>query len=104
MTLTGSGNNKHGESSQFPSYNGLVMCGYQGWFRAKGDGSNSGWGHYGIKGKFDDNNVKVDLWPDVTEYEKPINQFLTLPIVQKQRSLVPLIKVRLIMRVPECCM
>jgi hypothetical protein len=68
QSLTGLGNNKHGEVSQFPSYNGLIMCGYQGWFRAEGDGSNSKWGHYGINGKFDSNNVKVDLWPDVTEY------------------------------------
>ena len=46
------------------------MCGYQGWFRGEGDGSNTGWGYYGIKGKFDVNSVKVDLWPDVTEYAK----------------------------------
>lgn len=64
------GINKHSRSSMFPSYTGLVMCGYQGWFRAEGDGSNSGWGHYGIKGKFDQDHVKVDLWPDVTEYTK----------------------------------
>lgn len=64
------GNNKHSKSSQFPSYTGLVMCGYQGWFRAEGDGADSGWGHYGIKGKFDQDNAKVDLWPEVSEYEK----------------------------------
>lgn len=70
LTFTGTGKNKHSETSQFPTYNGLVMCGYQGWFRAEGDGSNTGWGHYGVNGKLDANNVKVDLWPDVTEYEK----------------------------------
>src|SRR5512133_454541 len=70
QSLMWAGNNKHGKTSQFPSYNGLVMCGYQGWFRAEGDGSNSGWGHYGIKGKFDALNAKVDLWPDVSEYAK----------------------------------
>jgi hypothetical protein len=72
-------NNKHGKTSQFKSYYGLAMCGYQGWFRAEGDGSNSGWGHYGIKGKFDENNTKVDLWPDVSEYQKTYKTTFNLP-------------------------
>ena len=70
INQTVTGVNKHSKTSQFPSYKGLVMCGYQGWFRAEGDGAKSGWVHYGIKGKFDHVNVKVDLWPDVSEYEK----------------------------------
>ncbi len=70
QSLAWAGNNKHGKSTRFPSYTGLVMCGYQGWFRAEGDGSNMGWGHYGFKGKLDTNNVKVDLWPDIREYKK----------------------------------
>lgn len=45
------------------------MCGYQGWFRAEGDGSGRGWVHYG-RGKFDPNHCTVDLWPDVSEYKK----------------------------------
>nr|WKN35457.1 glycoside hydrolase family 71/99-like protein [Tunicatimonas sp. TK19036] len=61
---------KHGPVGKFPSYKGLVMAGYQGWFRTPDDGSGSEWGHYGRDGKFDEEHVTVDFWPDVTEYEK----------------------------------
>jgi len=54
----------------YPSYKGLVMCGYQGWFRAEGDEANSDWGHYGRGGKFDPEHLTIDIWPDVSEYEK----------------------------------
>jgi hypothetical protein len=60
---------KHSPSSRYPSYEGRIMCGYQGWFRAEADGSGRGWVHYG-RGKFDPNNCTVDLWPDVSEYKK----------------------------------
>src|SRR6266496_2174668 len=60
---------KHSPSSHYPSYEGRIMCGYQGWFRAEGDGSNRGWVHYG-SGQFDSNHCHVDLWPEVSEYEK----------------------------------
>jgi hypothetical protein len=48
---------------------GKVMCGYQGWFGAPGDGSSkSSWRHWTKhQGPFTDDNVKVDLWPDVSE-------------------------------------
>jgi hypothetical protein len=46
------------------------MAGYQGWFRAEGDGSGEGWTHYGRGGKFDPDNTTIDFWPDVSEYEK----------------------------------
>lgn len=70
---------KHSAKSQFPSYNGRVMAGYQGWFRAPGDGSDSGWGHYAIDKKFDPEHVHIDIWPDVSEYEKTYETTLTLP-------------------------
>src|SRR5512133_1060872 len=54
----------------YPEYKCLVMCGYQGWFRASGDESQQGWVHFGTHGKFDTTHVHIDLWPDVSEYEK----------------------------------
>ncbi len=46
------------------------MCGYQGWFRAPGDEADRGWRHYGRNGKFDPEHLTIDIWPDVSEYEK----------------------------------
>lgn len=62
--------NKHSKSSTFLSYKGLVMAGYQGWFRADGDPINTGWNHYGFDKKFDAKHNTIDFWPDVTEYKK----------------------------------
>jgi hypothetical protein len=42
------------------------MCGYQGWFRAKGDASGRGWVHYSRDQHFA--KPTIDLWPDVSEY------------------------------------
>jgi hypothetical protein len=45
-----------------------VMCGYQGWFNCEGDGAERGWVHWTKKrGALGADNVKVDLWPDVSE-------------------------------------
>ncbi|NLR94372.1 glycoside hydrolase family 71/99-like protein [Flammeovirga agarivorans] len=60
---------KKKEKINYPSYKGLVMCGYQGWFRTPGDGGARGWVHYGTK-SFNPDNVTVDLWPDMSEYKK----------------------------------
>jgi len=56
---------KHNATTLYPSYNGLVMAGYQGWFRAAGDGSAAKRYAYG-----DENRSSIDMWPDVSEYEK----------------------------------
>jgi len=46
---------------------GKVMCGYQGWFRAVGDGTGLGWRHWGRGGRFGPGRCSIDLWPDVSE-------------------------------------
>ena len=61
---------KHGPAGRYRSYEGLVMAGYQGWFRAPGDGSCRQWGHFGRSGDFNEQRCTIDFWPDVSEYEK----------------------------------
>ena len=46
---------------------GKLMCGYQGWFTAPGDGSGKGWSHYAWRGTFAPGRCCIDLWPDVSE-------------------------------------
>lgn len=55
---------------------GKVVCGYQGWFRCEGDGSNNGWHHYGAGHKFEPGHAHIDLWPDVSEL-RPEDRFAT---------------------------
>ena len=46
---------------------GMVVCGYQGWFRTEGDGSGNGWFHYSPGGKFEPTSTHIEIWPDVSE-------------------------------------
>ena len=44
---------------------GKVLCGYQAWFNAEGDGAGAGWRHYFHAGSAFE--PSFDLWPDVAE-------------------------------------
>jgi len=68
------GQNKHSSETLYPTYKGLIMAGYQGWFRAEGDGSQSTRYVYG-----NENHSGIDVWPDVTEYEKTYPTPFKLP-------------------------
>ena len=52
--------NKHSQTTKYPSYKGLIMAGYQGWFRAQKDEQIFP----------DESQVRIDIWPEVNEYEK----------------------------------
>jgi len=56
---------RHDSETLYPTYKGLVMAGYQGWFRAEGDGSPSTHYAYG-----NPRRSGIDIWPDVSEYDK----------------------------------
>jgi hypothetical protein len=48
---------------------GKVMVGYQGWFNAEGDGAGRGYNHWTFKGGPPaPGTVRVDLWPDLSEF------------------------------------
>ncbi len=49
------------------SLTGKVMCGYQGWHAAEGDGCGRGWYHWTGRNGFKPGSTNVDLWPDVSE-------------------------------------
>lgn len=54
-----------------PELEGKVVCGYQGWFRADGDGTGLGWQHYTEGPAFEPGRCSIDLWPDVRELPAP---------------------------------
>ncbi|KAA6300869.1 MAG: hypothetical protein EZS26_002979 [Candidatus Ordinivivax streblomastigis] len=51
---------KHAKNTLYPSYKGLITAGYQGWFHAPANGTMYP----------DEKQVRIDMWPDVSEYEK----------------------------------
>jgi len=58
--LAADAESKHSAETKYPSYDGLALAGYQGWFRAPREGMM-----YPDPGK-----LRIDMWPDVSEYEK----------------------------------
>ncbi len=57
----------HAQSVDTSTLTGKVVCGYQGWFRCEGDGSNNGWHHYASGKTFEQGHANIELWPDVSE-------------------------------------
>ncbi len=55
---------------------GRVVTGYQGWFRAEGDGSGLGFNHYKKGRSFEPGNCTIDLWPDLSDFD-PDERFPT---------------------------
>jgi hypothetical protein len=47
-----------------------VLCGYQGWFRAPGDGTRAGWRHWSHPRDLGPATISVEMWPDMTEFSK----------------------------------
>jgi len=50
----------------YPSLDGRVMCGYQGWFRTENDQNHAGWVHW-VSRREGQYRPTVDYLPDVTE-------------------------------------
>ena len=57
LSAGASAQSKHAPTTKYPSYDGLVMAGYQGWFRVGRDG----------KMYPDETRIRIDMWPDVSE-------------------------------------
>ncbi|UZR97446.1 glycoside hydrolase family 71/99-like protein [Chondrinema litorale] len=52
--------NKHAPETKYPTYKGLIMAGYQGWFRLPENQVMYP----------NEKEVRIDMWPDVSEYQK----------------------------------
>ena len=73
MMVSGSSNAQNSTSAngyRYPTYKGLVMAGYQGWFNTAADGAGRNWHHFQRRGVFAPGSCEIDLWPDMTEYKK----------------------------------
>ena len=64
---------------RFKSIRNLVIAGYQGWFNTPEDGAGLGWKHFEKEKEFKPGKCTIDLWPDVSEYEKTYETAFKLP-------------------------
>ena len=64
---------------RFKSIRNLVMAGYQCWFNTPEDGAGLGWKHFEKEKEFKLGKCTIDLWPDVSEYEKTYETAFKLP-------------------------
>ena len=64
---------------RFKSTKNLVRAGYQGWFNTPEDGAGLGWKHFEKEKEFKLGKCTIDLWPDVSEYEKTYETAFKLP-------------------------
>ena len=75
------GATKHAKETKYPSYKGMIMAGYQGWFGTPEDGKSGSYRHMAGKNGFKDGSCHIDIWPDVREYSKNlIPQNLKMPM------------------------
>ena len=62
-------NGPHTSAVDTSTLRGKVMCGYQGWFAAEGDGAGVGWRHYAGRRGLQPGSCTFDLWPDVSDLD-----------------------------------
>lgn len=69
FAVAGEGTGSQDSRVSCDSMHGKVLCGYQGWFTAKGDGSGADWFHYQNAGRFEPGYAGIEIWPDMSEME-----------------------------------
>ncbi|NDP20543.1 MAG: hypothetical protein GZ091_05635 [Paludibacter sp.] len=77
LPISLSGVTKHGTNPLFNSLDYKIMCGYQGWFTGKNDGSGYDWKHYSKKdttvnpnvSRFEPGFSHISYWPDTRELD-----------------------------------
>lgn len=70
----------HSKTPMIKSCKGLVVTGYQGWFRTPNDNSRRGWVHWNGKlREFSPRSCTIDFWPYTKEYEKLYDTGFTNP-------------------------
>ncbi|MEI3468468.1 MAG: hypothetical protein V8Q76_06755 [Bacteroides intestinalis] len=87
----------HEDGKPFDTYRGLVMAGYQGWFGAPGDGcrhsnsDNTAWYHYRESEVFKPGVLQnsIDMWPDMSEYEKRYTPGVDGPASRSSKFILP---------------